>query len=89
MENRKSCPCCGASVHPLASFCPRCARSVNQRREIKPPWHMPRRLDLPSLVDAPGAAGTEGGQRVDRGPAAGAAFPVFHHSSSIRRSTSR
>ena len=50
MENRKSCPCCGASVHPLASFCPRCARSVNQRREIKPPWHMPRRALHSALI---------------------------------------
>ena len=50
MENRKSCPCCGASVHPLASFCPRCARSVNQRREIKPPWHMPRRALYSALI---------------------------------------
>ena len=32
-----TCPHCGAPLHPGASFCPCCARSVNQRQKVSPP----------------------------------------------------
>ena len=32
-----TCPHCGAPLHPRASFCPCCARSVNQRQKVSPP----------------------------------------------------
>ncbi len=41
MENKQNltylCPYCGAPLPEEASFCPHCARSVNQRQEILPP----------------------------------------------------
>lgn len=37
------CPHCGAQLRSGASFCPHCARSVNERREVLPPRRMPRR----------------------------------------------
>ncbi len=33
----KNCPHCGATLHENASFCPYCAHSINQRRELVPP----------------------------------------------------
>lgn len=33
----KKCPYCGALLREEASFCPRCARSINSREELKPP----------------------------------------------------
>ena len=33
----KNCPHCGAALHENASFCPYCAHSINQRRELVPP----------------------------------------------------
>ena len=39
----KSCPHCGASLHEEASFCPCCAKSVNQRKQPHPPRYIPGR----------------------------------------------
>lgn len=39
----KSCPHCGASLHEEASFCPYCAKSVNQRKQPHPPRYIPGR----------------------------------------------
>lgn len=39
----KICPHCGASLPDGASFCPRCAESVNQRTTPVFPRHMPRK----------------------------------------------
>lgn len=39
----KTCPHCGASLPEEASFCPNCARSVNERVEPKPPRRIPAR----------------------------------------------
>ncbi len=36
-DNKQICPFCGAALPGEASFCPRCARSVNRRREVSPP----------------------------------------------------
>ena len=36
-DNLKTCPHCGASLHPEASFCPHCARSINRRQPLTPP----------------------------------------------------
>lgn len=41
MEVWKSCPHCGAQLRSEASFCPHCARSVNDRREVHPPKRLP------------------------------------------------
>ena len=44
MEVWKSCPHCGAQLPDAASFCPHCAQSVTQRRELHPPRRLPRRV---------------------------------------------
>ena len=36
----KNCPHCGASLHEEASFCPYCAKSVNQRKQPHPPRYI-------------------------------------------------
>lgn len=46
----KSCPHCGASLHEEASFCPYCARAVNERKEVQPPRHMPGRALYSTLI---------------------------------------
>lgn len=46
----KPCPHCGASLHEEASFCPYCARTVNERKEAQPPRHMPGRLLYSALI---------------------------------------
>ncbi len=46
----KPCPHCGASLHEEASFCPYCARTVNERKAIHPPRHMPRRALYSALI---------------------------------------
>lgn len=43
MEGWKNCPHCGARLPSEASFCPFCARSVNDRREVHPPRYIPGR----------------------------------------------
>ena len=43
MELWKSCPHCGAQLPEGASFCPFCARSVKERREVHPPRYIPGR----------------------------------------------
>lgn len=40
----KICPHCGAQLPEEASFCPRCAKSVNVRTAPKPPRPFPRKL---------------------------------------------
>ena len=44
MEFSKICPHCGAHLPDMASFCPHCAQSVTQRRELRPPRRLPRRV---------------------------------------------
>ena len=46
----KPCPHCGASLHEEASFCPYCARTVNERKEVQPPRHMPGRALYSALI---------------------------------------
>ena len=49
-ENCKPCPHCGASLPAEASFCPCCARTVNERQELSPPalsWRRALRRALP------------------------------------------
>ena len=46
----KSCPHCGASLHEQASFCPYCTQTVNVRKEVYPPRHMPRRALYSALI---------------------------------------
>lgn len=46
----KPCPHCGASLHKEASFCPYCARTVNERKEVQPPRHMPWRALYSALI---------------------------------------
>ena len=41
-EETKSCPHCGAQLPEGTSFCPHCARSIQARKEVSPPRHMPR-----------------------------------------------
>ena len=57
MENKQnltySCPHCGAPLPEGASFCPHCARSINQRQEAFPPsvrWRKALRRALMILV---------------------------------------
>lgn len=50
MEEKKTCPHCGAQLPAKASFCPRCAQSVNRRREVSPPRHMTRRALYSALL---------------------------------------
>ena len=48
-----SCPHCGSQLHPDASFCPYCARTVNERQELSPPalsWRRALRRALPILA---------------------------------------
>ena len=73
--NRRTCPYCGAELPEEASFCPFCARSVNQRQNVSPPSVRWRKNLLP-LIDAPGAVGTEGGVLRQRRAAVGTF--VFH-----------
>lgn len=40
----KNCPHCGASLQEEASFCPYCAKSVNQRKQPHPPYISGRAL---------------------------------------------
>ena len=44
MSQQKNCPHCGVQLPEAASFCPHCARSVNQRQELRPPRRLPRRV---------------------------------------------
>lgn len=48
----KTCPYCGAQLPEGAAFCPRCARSVNRRREAAPPRNIPRRALYGGLLAA-------------------------------------
>lgn len=50
MDPQKVCPHCGAALHPEASFCPRCAQSIQPRKEVSPPRHMPRRALYGALL---------------------------------------
>ena len=48
-----SCPHCGSQLHPDTSFCPYCARTVNERQELSPPalsWRRALRRALPILA---------------------------------------
>lgn len=47
---RKTCPHCGTQVPKAAAFCPHCARSVNDRKEVHPPRRLSRRAVRVSLV---------------------------------------
>ena len=40
----KKCPYCGSLIPEEASFCPRCAKSLNQRAQAKPPGRLAFRL---------------------------------------------
>lgn len=47
-----SCSHCGSQLHPNASFCPYCGKSVNVRKELVPPalsWRRALRRALPIL----------------------------------------
>ena len=44
MEAMKPCPYCGADLPEGASFCPHCAKSVNERTAPTPPRPFPRKL---------------------------------------------
>lgn len=46
----KNCPRCGAQLPDAVSFCPHCAQSVTQRRELHPPRRLSRRAVRISLV---------------------------------------
>ena len=46
----KNCPRCGAQLPDAVSFCPNCAQSVTQRRELHPPRRLSRRAVRISLV---------------------------------------
>lgn len=46
----KSCPHCGARLPSEASFCPFCARSVNDRQEAHPPRYIPGRALRCALI---------------------------------------
>lgn len=39
----KNCPYCGAEIHDAASFCPRCAKTLNRRDTLAPPRYFPKR----------------------------------------------
>ena len=48
-----NCPHCGSQLPPDASFCPYCARTVNERQELSPPalsWRRALRRALPILA---------------------------------------
>ena len=52
-QTQQTCPYCGASLPAEASFCPRCARSVNQRQKVSPPsirWRKALRRAFPALL---------------------------------------
>ena len=49
-EETKSCPRCGAQLPEEASFCPHCAQSIQERKEVSPPRHMPRRALYSALM---------------------------------------
>lgn len=56
----KQCPFCGANLPEEASFCPHCARSINQRTETRPPRRIPakaKRIVLVILLAAAVCAG--------------------------------
>ncbi len=59
----KKCPYCGRELPEAASFCPWCARSINERRELKIPRRLPRRarLSLAVLLAALAAGAALGG----------------------------
>lgn len=46
----KTCPHCGAPLPEEASFCHNCAQTVNERKELRPPRHMPRRALYSALI---------------------------------------
>ncbi len=46
----KICPHCGGMLPGEASFCPHCAQSVKERKEIRPPRRLPRRALRVSLA---------------------------------------
>ena len=52
-QKKKDCPHCGAELPAEASFCPCCARSINQRTRLEPPaigWRMALRRAFMVLV---------------------------------------
>ena len=49
-EETKSCPHCGAQLPVGASFCPHCAQSIQERKEVSPPRHVPRRALYSALI---------------------------------------
>ena len=53
MKKKRLCPHCGTELPEEASFCPCCARTVNQRRKLSPPsirWRRALRRALLLLV---------------------------------------
>ena len=46
----KNCPCCGARLPEEISFCPHCAKSVNNRKEIHPPRRLSRQTVCVLLI---------------------------------------
>ena len=46
----KNCPRCGARIPQEAAFCPCCAQSVTQRRELHPPRRLSRRVIRGALL---------------------------------------
>ena len=46
----KNCPHCGARMPEEMSFCPHCAKSVNNRKEIHPPRRLSRRAVCVLLI---------------------------------------
>lgn len=49
-EKTVSCPHCGTQLPDGASFCPHCARSVKERKEVSLPRHMTRRALTSALI---------------------------------------
>ena len=49
-EKNIPCPHCGAPLPGEASFCPHCARSVKERKDVSPPRHMTRRALYSALI---------------------------------------
>ncbi len=57
MSQVKKCPRCGEALPEEAVFCPYCARSVNRRKQVNLPWHMPRKALYGALLLLAAAAG--------------------------------